>query len=133
MIKRIERKKIENIFKLRSNGRRCQTRPSKCCHRPSPPFYRLICRSAVFYPPTVMDDESADILGQQTKIAFRSGKGSDNDAWLGTSLIVKLVLGFVIILFLYVVSMQIWFRILVWRERSYKLCVYLSTKGGFRS
>ncbi|EKM79952.1 hypothetical protein AGABI1DRAFT_106270 [Agaricus bisporus var. burnettii JB137-S8] len=68
-----------------------------------------------------MDDESADILGQQTKIAFRSGKGSDNDAWLGTSLIVKLVLGFVIILFLYVVSMQIWFRILVWRERSYKL------------
>lgn len=78
-----------------------------------------------------MDDESADILGQQTKPAFRSGKGSDNDAWLGTSLIVKLVLGFVVILFLYVLSMQIWFRILVWRERSYKLCVYLSTKGGF--
>lgn len=69
-----------------------------------------------------MDDESSDILGQRTKPALRGNKNSD---WLGASLTVKLALGLAIVLALYVVVMRIWFRILVWKERSYKLYVPL--------
>ncbi|KAF5364265.1 hypothetical protein D9756_000288 [Leucocoprinus leucothites] len=65
-----------------------------------------------------MDDESSDILGQQTKPVLRGSKSADSH---GVSLAVKLVFGFVILFVLYVVAMRIWFRILVWRERSYKL------------
>lgn len=77
-------------------------------------------------PPLAMDDESSDILGQQTKPVLR---GNKNDDWFGVSLTVKLAFGLAILLVLYVAVMRIWFRILVWRERSYKLCdqlLYLS-------
>ncbi|KAJ3573013.1 hypothetical protein NP233_g2695 [Leucocoprinus birnbaumii] len=65
-----------------------------------------------------MDDESSDILGQQTKPVLR---GSKNASSFGASLAAKLVFGFVVLSVLYVVVMRIWFRILVWKERSYKL------------
>jgi hypothetical protein len=67
-----------------------------------------------------MDDESSDILGQQTKPVLR---GSRNAGSPGASVTVKFVLGFAILLVFYVVVMRIRFRILVWKERSYKLCV----------
>jgi hypothetical protein len=38
----------------------------------------------------------------------------------------------VALLSLYVVFMRIWFRILLWKERSYKLCASLSLKGQLR-
>ncbi|KXN89463.1 hypothetical protein AN958_05625 [Leucoagaricus sp. SymC.cos] len=67
-----------------------------------------------------MDDESSDILGQQTKPVLR---GVKNVGSPGISLTVKLVFGFAVLLVLYVVIMRIWFRILVWKERSYKLAM----------
>jgi hypothetical protein len=79
------------------------------------------CQRAVFVKsPLIMDDESSDILGQQTKPIFR---GSKNASSPGVSLTVKLVFGFVILLGIYVVVMRIWFRILVWKERSHKLYI----------
>lgn len=97
---------------------------NKAKQAPSLPPHHPICRSAVFRPPTAMDDESSDILGQQTKPALRSSKSSGGNAWLGASLTIQLILGFLALLSLYVVFMRIWFRILLWKERSYKLCAF---------
>lgn len=81
------------------------------------------CQRAVSAHPALgMEDETSDILGQQTKPVLRANK---NDNWFTISLAVRVAFAGGILLVLYVVIMRIWFRILVWKERSYKLCVSL--------
>lgn len=76
----------------------------------------------VFVPISVMGDDTSDILGTHNIPIVR---GSSSGRWFGLSFGVKSVFAVVVTLALYLVGRRLWESLLVWREKSYKLCVLL--------
>ena len=63
-----------------------------------------------------MDDDTSDILGRPS---LHNVRGHRSGAFSGLSI----VLSIPAVLILYWVATQIWERFLIWREKSYKLCI----------
>jgi hypothetical protein len=69
-----------------------------------------------------MGDDTSDILGTH-KVPIVRGSPSGRLSRLSFS--VKAAFIFAVVLALYVVGRRLWESFLVWREKSYKLCVFV--------
>jgi hypothetical protein len=66
-----------------------------------------------------MEGDSSDILGSPNTIV----RGDPAGRWLGLSFGIKSTFILALLLVVYAVGIRAWDTLLLWREKSYKLCV----------
>lgn len=69
-----------------------------------------------------MDGDSSDILGNPNTIV----RGDQAGRWSGLSFGIKSTFILVLLLVVYALGIRAWDTLLLWREKSYKLCVLVA-------